>query len=194
MQRNPSYTTGRYTLVSGNIKERSSSPHKCEYSSVMKVKVTPYEASLLVITHVLICAHVKGKNCFSYEDVFLFTLSLVCRVLPPLHNSTPHDHPSAPSVSAWFSCNLSVPALYSWNTLTTEPFISHPRRSSHTWHTWWALKGAAAMWGWFALHLVPPHPYRCPIYLYNYNPDPPMRHPQMSGWALSCLLLTSSVS
>lgn len=113
---------------------------------------------------------------------------------PSLLNAIPHGHPLAPSVSAWFSFNLSVPALYSWNTLTAEPFISHPRCSSHTWHTWWALKGAAAMWGWFALHLVPPHPYQCPIYLYSYNPDLLMRHPQMSGQALSCLLLTSSGS
>lgn len=112
--------------------------------------------------------------------------------------STAQFYPSQSSFgsfcSAWLSCKLLVPALYSWNTLTTEPFISHPRCSSHTWHTWWALKGAAAMWGWFALHLVPPHPYQCPIYLYSYNPDPLMRRPQMSGWALSCLLLTSSAS
>lgn len=153
----------------------------------------------MAIMDVLICAHVKGEDCFSYTEMcFYSSWGWRAGFLPSLHNSTPHNHPLAPalapSVSAWFSCNLSVPALYSWNTLTTEPFISHPRCLSHTWHTWWALKGAAAMWGWFALHLVPPHPYQCPIYLYSNNPEPLMRHPQMSGQTMSCLLLTSSAS
>lgn len=117
----------------------------------------------------------------------------MCGVFPLLNNSTPRDHPLASYISA-FSYNLLVPALYSWNTVTAEPLISHPRCSSHTWHSWWVLKGAAAMWGWFALHLVPPHPYQCPIYLYSHNPDSLIRRPQMSGRALSCLLLTSSAS
>lgn len=178
--------------MSGNTEKLLSSRHSCGYPNVMKVKVTsPWGESAGNYRCVNMCACNRQRHC---HTVFLFILRLVCRVLPPLHNSTPHDHPSAPSVSASFFCNLSVPALYSWNTLTTEPFISHPRCLSHTWHTWWALKGAAAMWGWFALHLVPPHPYQCPIYLDNYNPDPLMRHPKMSVQALSCVLLTSSAS
>lgn len=126
------------------------------------------------------------------KHIFLFITRLVCGAFPPLNNFTPRNHHLASYISACLLNNLLMPALYSWNTVTAEPFISHPRHSSHTWHSQWVLKGAAAMWGWFALRLAPPNPYQCPIYLCSYNPNPLICCLQMSGWALSCLLFASS--
>lgn len=107
-----SWRTLQNTPVSGDTEELLSSSPKCEYSNMMKVKVTSLWAeSAGNNTCVNMCTCNRQRLFLIHWDLFVFILRLVCGVLPLLHNSTPHDHPSAPSVSASFSSNLSVPVF-----------------------------------------------------------------------------------